>query len=150
TLRISLLESASCSLWDVSADGSNLHRAALFPGENRDVCNSVWTHDGRYSVFSTFDSASSAWHLWALRETQPKFGSSILKPFELTAGVMSFWNAVPSSDGKHIFAVGGQTRGESVRYDLKTGRLEPFLSGIPAEHLDFSRDGKWVTYVTYP
>ena len=26
----------------------------------------------------------------------------------------------------------------------------PYLSGISAEHLDFSRDGQWVTYVAYP
>jgi len=40
--------------------------------------------------------------------------------------------------------------GELVRYDIKTGRLQPFLSGISADHLDFSRDGKWVTYVSFP
>ncbi len=33
---------------------------------------------------------------------------------------------------------------------MKSQRLEPYLSGISAEHLDFSRDGKWVTYVTFP
>jgi Tol biopolymer transport system component len=26
----------------------------------------------------------------------------------------------------------------------------PYLSGISAEHLDFSRDGQWVTYVAHP
>ena len=33
---------------------------------------------------------------------------------------------------------------------MQSQKLEPFLSGISAEHVDFSRDGKWVTYVTFP
>src|SRR6202044_3114399 len=37
-----------------------------------------------------------------------------------------------------------------VRYDLKSHKQEPYLSGISAEQLDFSRDGKWVAYVTFP
>jgi Tol biopolymer transport system component len=57
---------------------------------------------------------------------------------------------VPGKDGKQIFAYGGQSRGELVRYDPHSGRAEPFLSGISAEQLDFSRDGKRVAYVTFP
>jgi len=37
-----------------------------------------------------------------------------------------------------------------VRYNSKSKRLEPFFSEISAEHLDFSRDGKWVAYVNFP
>src|SRR5207249_1397582 len=43
-----------------------------------------------------------------------------------------------------------QPRGELSRYDLTSGQFAPYLSGISAEMLDFSRDGKWVAYVTYP
>jgi Tol biopolymer transport system component len=57
---------------------------------------------------------------------------------------------MPGPDGKQIFAIGGQFRGELLRYDLKSRKFEPFLSGISAEQLDFSKDGKWVAYVTYP
>jgi Tol biopolymer transport system component len=36
------------------------------------------------------------------------------------------------------------------RYDFKAGQFVPFLSGISAEAVDFSKDGEWVTYVTIP
>jgi len=149
-LRLSLVQSDSCSLWDVSVDGSNLHRVKFFSEGDRDVCDFLWTPDGRYSLFSWYDPASSAWNLWALRESKPSFFSAAPKPLQLTTGVLGFSDLAPSPDGKQIFAIGGQTRGELVAYDFKSGRPEPYLSGISADHLDFSRDGKWVTYVTYP
>jgi Tol biopolymer transport system component len=33
-----------------------------------------------------------------------------------------------------------------VHYDAKSGQFAPYLSGIPAMGLDFSRDGHWVAY----
>ena len=57
---------------------------------------------------------------------------------------------VPSPDGKHLFAEGYLPRGELVVYDIKSHQFLPFLSGISAGELDFSRDGKWVAYVSYP
>src|SRR5437899_10460229 len=46
--------------------------------------------------------------------------------------------------------MGQQTRGELVRYDAKSRQFLPFLAGISASEADFSRDGEWVTYVTFP
>jgi Tol biopolymer transport system component len=43
-----------------------------------------------------------------------------------------------------------QPRGELVRWDSQSREFRPFLSGIQASALDFSRDGKWVVYVTFP
>ena len=63
---------------------------------------------------------------------------------------MSFTFPVPSPDGKHLFADGHLSRGELVVYDSKSRQFLPFLSGISAGELDFSRDGKWVAYVSYP
>lgn len=40
--------------------------------------------------------------------------------------------------------------GELARYDLKAQRFESYLPNVSAEHMDFSRDGEWVAYVTYP
>jgi dipeptidyl aminopeptidase/acylaminoacyl peptidase len=37
-----------------------------------------------------------------------------------------------------------------VRYDPRSKLFVPFLGGISAGDLEFSRDGQWVTYVTYP
>jgi len=37
-----------------------------------------------------------------------------------------------------------------VRYDQTSAQFVPFMSGISAEQLAFSRDGQWVAYVSYP
>ena len=63
---------------------------------------------------------------------------------------IEFLNApVPSKDGKKLFVIGTQLRAELVRYDSKSGEFIPYLGGISAGELDFSRDGKWVAYVSY-
>jgi len=68
----------------------------------------------------------------------------------LTSGPIRFTSPLPSKDGKRIFAIGEQLRGELTKFDLKSQRFVRYLSGISAEQLNFSRDGQWVTYVTYP
>ena len=55
-----------------------------------------------------------------------------------------------SPDGKRVFADGRLLRSELVRYDSRSRDFVPFLSGISAGDLDFSRDGQWVAYVSYP
>jgi Tol biopolymer transport system component len=65
---------------------------------------------------------------------------------QLTTGPMNVGDPVPSRDGKKLFAQGWQPRGELVRYDPRTGQFLPYLSGISAMGLDFSRDGAWVAY----
>jgi Tol biopolymer transport system component len=57
---------------------------------------------------------------------------------------------VPSKDGKKLFVVGRTFRGGLVRYDSKTGQFTPFISGISAGDVAFSKEGQWVAYVTYP
>lgn len=37
-----------------------------------------------------------------------------------------------------------------MRYDAKTGRLSPYLGGISAQGINFSKDRAWMTYVTFP
>jgi len=150
-LRMTAWEAPCSSLWEVSADGTNLHRLKLFAGEeNCEMEGQSWSPDGRYSILTIGDPNLGTADIWALRETRSSFLGRTANPVKLTTGALSFWNAVPSLDGRQIFAIGGQKRGELVRYDLRSQRLDPILSGISAEHVDFSRDGKWVVYVTFP
>jgi len=44
----------------------------------------------------------------------------------------------------------GQPRGELARFDVKSRQFVPFLSGISAEGVSFSRDGQWAAHVTFP
>src|SRR6516164_9621202 len=140
-------ESDSSALWEMRSDGSDLH--PLFPGWRSPPaeCCGVWTPDGRYYLFVSGFPGSD---VWALRETTGLFRRRSSIPFQLTTGPLSFTSLTPSPDGRKLFAHGLQGRGELVRYDAKSHQFVPFLSGISAGELDFSRDGRWVTYVSYP
>jgi Tol biopolymer transport system component len=136
-------------LWEVSADGTNLHR--LLPGWRNPPgeCCGIWTADGRYFIFGEVPLSGEE-NLWAIREATGLFRKTHHAPDQLTRGPMLFAGSVPGKDGKTIFAVGTQRRGELVRYDAKSHLFVPYLSGISAYFVDSSRDGAWVTYVSYP
>jgi len=63
---------------------------------------------------------------------------------------MDFLGPIPSKDGKKLFVVGSLARAELARYDLKSHQFVPFMSGISAEALTYSKDGQWVTYTSIP
>jgi len=132
------------SIWQVSADGSHLH--PLLPGWNTtpNECCGKWTPDGRHFVFQAMRDDTA--NLWALNEHDGLFGPTRHEPVQLTTGPMNVGNPVPSRDGKKLFVQGWRPRGELVRYDSKSGQFVPYLSGISAMGLDFSRDAEWVAY----
>jgi eukaryotic-like serine/threonine-protein kinase len=137
----------SNSIWEVSAAGDNLH--ALLPGWNRvpSECCGDWTPGGKYFVFQ---SSRNGTNIWAIREKRGIFPQMPAQPVQLTSGPMGVGMPVPGKDGKKLFAIGFQSRGELVRYDPKSRQFVPYLPGISAEGLEFSRDGAWVAYVAYP
>jgi Tol biopolymer transport system component len=140
----------SLMIWEISRQGRNLHRvlSSVGPGS---AGGGHWTEDGKYFVFEGWEGLNNnKSNIWALREKTGLLGKSDSEPVQLTAGPMRFHMPVPSVDGKRLFAIGVQEQGELVRYDSKSGQLEPYLSGIWAEGLDFSRDGQWVTYFAWP
>jgi serine/threonine protein kinase len=136
------------SLWEARADGTGLH--ALLPGWNNPAreCCGRWTSDGRYFVFVSTNSKGT--NIWALPEHVAFLRKGSRAPLQLTTGPLRFSYVLPSREGGKLFVVGTQPRGELVRYDARSRQFLPFLSGISASELDFSRDRQWVTYVAYP
>jgi len=63
---------------------------------------------------------------------------------------MDIGTPLPSPDGKKLFVTGATLRGELTLYDSKSGQFSPYLSGISAEGVAFSKDGEWIVYVKYP
>jgi Tol biopolymer transport system component len=149
-LRFTITDNSSfSSLWQISSTGGDLHR--LFPicgGSHPQECCGNWTADGKYFVFQATRGGITG--IWAVREEMLSSPTSNLLPVQLTSGPIQFTAPLPSKDGKQIFAVGEQLRGELTRFDPKSQRFARYLSGISAEQLNFSRDGQWLTYVTYP
>ena len=131
------------SIWEVSLDGTDLHRLLPSWHDPPDECCGKWTADGNYFVFK------SKHQMWALQK-ESRFLHSELTPIQLTSSPLSLSSALPSKDGKKLFVVGQTYRGELMRYESKSGQFSPFLGGISAEYIAFSKDGQWVTYVSYP
>ena len=71
-------------------------------------------------------------------------------PVQLTTGPIKWDRPIPGKDGKKIFATGMTPRGELSRYDGRSKQFQPFLKGVSAEGVAFSKDGQSVAYVTYP
>jgi Tol biopolymer transport system component len=145
-IRFSVIDSKTqlSRLWRVSASGTDLH--ALHPDwrEGNNECCGKWTPDGKYFVFS------SGGQIWALREAKALFRRINQEPVQLTAGATNYNWPVPGKDGKKLYVTAGQPRGELERYDGKTKAFLPYLDGISAQDMTFSKDGRWVAYVTFP
>jgi eukaryotic-like serine/threonine-protein kinase len=150
-LRFTLddLKTGSESLWEVASDGTRLH--PLLPGWSNppSECCGNWTLDGSYFVFRSERVVNTS-NLWAIRDKSGFLHRNHSEPIQLTTGPTIMSAPVPSRDGKKLFAIGGAPLGELVRYDAKSQQFLPFLSGISAIQLAFSRDGQWVAYVSYP
>jgi eukaryotic-like serine/threonine-protein kinase len=149
-LRFSVLDrnSASNSLWQVATDGSGLQ--SLLPSWHQDPgeCCGVWTPDGKYFLFTAFRSGRN--EVWELPEKPGLLHKTVTEPLAVTNGPLNFYSPQPSRDGRRLFVVGEQPRAELQRYDISSRQFVPFLSGISAGELDFTRDGQFVVYITYP
>jgi Tol biopolymer transport system component len=136
------------SLSEVSTEGRNLH--PLLPEWNKPPaeCCGTWTQDGKYFLFQSQRGGTT--NIWAIRVEGSLLRKVSHDPVQLTTGPTSSYRPLPSIDGKKLFVVTAQLRGELVRYDSGSKQFTPYLSGISAMGVNFSRDGKWVTYSAYP
>jgi len=147
-LRFTVTLPTGYQIWEVAADGSHLHRLLEGWHEPANGTRGNWTPDGKYFVFESSHNGRS--DLWAIREKGDFFHRENHTPVQLTAGPLSFHSAQPSLDGKRIFAIGAQPRGELERFDTKSSQFVPYLAGVSASDVSFSLDGQWVAYSTYP
>jgi Tol biopolymer transport system component len=145
-LRLSVKEDSRVrrsALWELAVGGGEPR--PLLPRFGRPACCGRWTDDGTFFVFEAGERRGD---LWVLPERRPRFSRA--EPVQLTEGAMQFLAPLPRRDGRGLFAVGWKPQGELVRYDAASGHFLPYLGGISAHELDFSRDGQWVAYTTYP
>jgi hypothetical protein len=107
--------------WEVSADGTNLHR--MLPGwrQGEIKLRGNWTPDGKFFVFTMLTNNRA--DLWAVREKGDWLHKIDRTPVQLTSGPLNFEASQPSLDGKKIFAVGSQYKSELTRYDERTGQF---------------------------
>ena len=152
TLRFTLWESklATLSLWEVSADGSNLHR--LLPGwrENPSCfgdgeSGGDWTAGGEYFVFRSSRGCLAS--IWAIRERSHFWEKAVSAPVLLTTSDLFLWQLSMGRQNRRVYFSGENSTQELARYDAPSKIFVPYLQGIPARWMNLSRDGQWVTYV---
>jgi len=135
--------------WEMSSNGSSPHELLHSWRPSYTSCCGLWTPDGEFFIYQAGNQGGPS-QLWALDERRGLLHQPSAEPVQLTSGPIDWRSPVPSKDGKRIFAGGLTRRGELVRFNVKSGTLQPFLGGISAEFVDFSKDGKSVLYVSYP
>lgn len=141
------------ALWEMSSSGSELHQ--LIPDWRTSTwkCCGRWTPGGEFFIFlsaTTVVPIPDNWEIWAIDERQGILRMPLAEPVPLASGPMRWGSPIPSRDGKKIFARGVIQRGELVRWDGQLRQLRPYLGGISAEYVAFSKDGKWIAYTSYP
>ncbi len=151
SLRFTVGSPEDLSLWEMNGLKETPKRLRGFPSN---ACCGTWSADGNLFVFLAKSTPRGApahgtghgFDIWASTETPSRYS----QPVRLTRGPLDYLSAVPSLDGRQIFAIGQQEYGELVRYDSAAKEFVPYMGGLSASQVDFSRDGKWITYVNYP
>ena len=136
------------TIWEISADGGNPHPLDFHWSGTPMEGYGEWTKDGRFYIFASKRDGVS--NLWAVEEDADWLHRQRHDPIQLTAGPMNYSRPLPSRDAARIFALGTQVGGELLRYDAAKKTFASFLGGLSADHVDFTRDGQWMTYVSYP
>jgi Tol biopolymer transport system component/DNA-binding winged helix-turn-helix (wHTH) protein len=136
------------NLWSARLDGTDLQEILHGWGKPsaEQVTASRWTADGRYLILTTHQSNASS--LWAIAQNARGVPSDAV--MQLTTGPLWIHDVLPSKNGKQIFIVGTQPKGELIQVDPKRGRFIPILGGIFAGDPDYSRDDSLISYVLLP
>ena len=132
-------------LWEAETETGNTRPFLSEATNGADLSGGAWMRDGTF-VFSCPRPAHS--DLWRLAPAAwPSLGRH---PSRLTSGPLDFLSPTALPGRSDLAVVGSHQQGELDRYDSASQRWVPFLNGISAEMVDFSRDGQWAVYVTYP
>jgi eukaryotic-like serine/threonine-protein kinase len=151
-LRFTVNGANGSAIWEIASDGTRLH--PLLTGWNSPPaeCCGSWTPDGKYFVFQS--SRGGVADIWAMREAGSLVRRVNHRPVQLTSGPTSTFAPLPGTDGDQIFVRTIQPRGQLVRFDAKSAEFRPLFPGVPpgiqGTGVDFSRDGKWIAYMSYP
>jgi Tol biopolymer transport system component len=137
--------SAERKLWEVGTDGSNLQ--PILAGQ-KDAFGGAWSPDGKVYFFSGWDG--ERFSLWSAPDRPNWWQQRPAVAQKLTSGPNSYGRPAISPDGKQLFAMGELHEGELSIYDRKSEKFVPYLGGISVCNVDFSRDGQWMAYVSYP
>jgi Tol biopolymer transport system component len=135
-------------IFEMNADGSNVHPLPLDWPSDADQRDGQWTPDGKHFVFiSSRDGFSSTYELvsppWF--EFWKKASAVRLTPEQMDVVAMT-----PTRDSANLLVIGRVAQGSMQAYDSKGQRFIPFLDGLAASSFVISPDRQWMVYADYP
>lgn len=136
-------------IWDVRADGANLH--PLLAGWSTPPSESYgsWSPDGQYYVFNSRHSGTT--DVWAIREKGTSWfpwRRSPSGPFRLTQGPLNVIGATFGADNRHIYYCGERFANQMESFGPDGRSHERFLPSVNPQMVSFSRDGGWMVYTS--
>ncbi len=138
-----VLKDGPPKLWEIKTDGTGLR--PMLPEFQAEQEGGSWSPDGERLYFASqgelYVRGSRRWLGW-MRRPQPQ---------RLTAGSVAYYSPIGDPmDPRVIYAIGWLRHGEAMKLNRQTGVFEPYLDGLSADCLDYSPDGQWIAYVSYP
>lgn len=135
-------------LWDADLDSHTATKLIPnLPSSARPWAGG-WTTDGKYFFYSAINGGTR--NLYAIREKTDLLHRSSSAPVQLTNGPFTYYLPLPAKDGRHLFVVGEELRGQLIRYDSSSRQSLPYAQSISADQLAFSPDGQWMAYIQFP
>jgi Tol biopolymer transport system component/DNA-binding winged helix-turn-helix (wHTH) protein len=139
-------KTGNTSLWEVSADGRNLH--PLFPGWNQPPRErgGHWSADGRYYFFVSF--RGGIFDVWARTEKSSSLPwSKPGTPVRLTSGPIGYEALALSKDGRQLLGIGGQEKVEMAQQLQDSKQFLTMFGGAQVWGASYSRKGTWIALI---
>ena len=129
----------SSAIWEVDADGKQLHR--LFPGwhDPPNEWSGVWAADGSCFFFHQWRDGLT--NVWATEEKRSWLGRRQPLPVRLTAGPEEF--TYPMVAGRRVFVIGATGKSEVIHFDPTSHESSILFANAHAWGATYSRDGQW-------
>lgn len=145
-LRFTLSDSKrqTTELWEVAADGGNLH--PLLPGWSQPAseCCGSWTPDGKEYVFQSSHGGGS--EIWARRE-RPWYRAD-RAPRQITNDPLNYEAPSTSPVNDRIFFIGVSPQLELLRAVPRSSMFTVLDQNLSAAALaEYSVDGQWVAWL---
>ena len=131
-------------LWEVSSDGTGVHRLFSNWAEPPGVCCGRWTPNGQYYIFLAWKGGRVG--VWSFRERRSLNFWRQSVPVNLITGPTVFSRLIPSHDGRKLFALGQNVEGDMMRYDESLRALVSIV-GLPRNTpVSYCPTNEWILY----
>jgi len=145
----------AASIWEISSSGGAAHLlfADMSSPDDRWGAGSGfgnWSRDGKYFFFVTgrYSGNNRTTSFWVVRESNRWGARATAK--QIFVSPLQSGPPVLSQDGNWIFFTAHQEDRELMKLDPAQQRFVSWLNGAEIGFVTYSRDGQWVSFVSYP